>query len=137
MVIVFGGFAIIDGITTLWSAFIEAGPTPKWPTVLLGGRRRPHRHRRVRLARHHRPRPALHDRHLGGHQGGAGRSWGWIAAAGALAVVFGLGVMVHPGAGAVAVVALIATVAVAVGVSFIAAAISLEHVKHVRTESAS
>jgi hypothetical protein len=37
MVLVFGSFAIIDGIATIWSAFTEPGMTNKWPTVLLGG----------------------------------------------------------------------------------------------------
>jgi uncharacterized membrane protein HdeD (DUF308 family) len=138
MVVLFGAFAIVEGIVGIWTGFTATPPDRKWPVVaqgtlgLLTGI--------VALA--WPGATALVLLYLIGiwavvkgvtemtlasllHQ--ADRSWGWVATSGVIAVLFGLGVMINPGAGALAVIGLIAALALLTGVAAIGGAIALHH----------
>jgi len=146
MVVVFGAFAIAEGVVGIWTGFTATPSDQKWPVVLQGTAG-------VLTGIVALVWPGatavvvlyliaiwtlvkgIAELVLAYRLHQADRSWGWVATAGVLAVLFGVGVAINPGSGAIAVIGLIAALALVTGVATIAGAVTLHHRRSARTEA--
>ena len=133
LVLLFGGYALADGIFALACAIEKATDKTSerkqtlWPMLLQGGGGYRGRRAHLCLARHHRPGVAVSDRRLGHpHRYLPDRQairlrkeieGEWLLVLGGIAsVVFGLLLEIFPGAGTLAIVWLIGIYSMAFGI---------------------
>ena len=142
LTLLWGAFALVDGIFALWGAIAgPGGQTGSAYGSLSSALPDPRRPAGICLARHHRPGALGVHRRVGNHhwrdadlgrdpvaQGDRGE---WLPIlSGLLSVAFGVLLLVQPGAGALAVVWIIGWYAILAGCIYIALAFRLKKLKH-------